>query len=91
MSVLFILIRDEPPITAIFTEYSPVLTIMPERRLSIPMRVCSRAVTNPEHIPASMAAGRDSSGWPDTATTAPTAAPSVKQPSVDRSQTLSME
>ena len=77
--------------TATFTEYSPVLTMMPARRLSMPSLVWSRAVTKPEHIPAIIAAGMDSRGCPAAATTAPTAAPRVKQPSVDRSQTLSME
>ena len=42
-------------------------------------------------IPAAMLAGMDSQGCPAMATTAPTAAPNVKQPSVDRSQTFSIE
>lgn len=49
------------------------------------------AVTNPEHTPAAIAAKIDKKGCPLTATAAPTAAPSVKQPSVERSQTFSME
>ena len=77
--------------TAMLIEYSPVLTMMPASRLSTPILVCSRAVTKPEQLPASMAAGIASRGWPLSATTAPTVAPSVKQPSVDRSQTLSIE
>ena len=40
--------------------------------------------------PAAMAAAMDRKGWPEMATTAPTAAPRVKQPSVDRSHTFSM-
>ena len=82
--------RDEPPITAMLMEYSPVLTIMPESRLSTPILVWSRAVRKPEHTPAAMAAAMDRKGWPEMATTAPTAAPRVKQPSVDRSHTFSM-
>ena len=45
---------------------------------------------NPEHTPAPMAAKMARKGWPEMATTAPTAAPRVKQPSVDRSHTFSM-
>ena len=82
---------DAPPITAMLTEYSPVLTMMPASRLSMPILVCKRAVTKPESTPAHIAAGMDKYGCPAMATTAPTAAPSVKQPSVERSQTLSME
>ena len=63
---------------------------MPASRLFTPMRVCKKAVTKPEITPASIAAGMDRNGWPARATTAPTAAPSVKQPSVDRSQTFSI-
>ena len=57
----------------------------------MPIRVCKNAVTKPEHTPAAIAAGIARYGCPDKATTAPTAAPSVKHPSVDRSHTLSME
>ncbi len=91
VSVLFMLSSEELPITAMLIEYSPVFTMMPERRLSMPIFVCKIAVTKPESIPASMAAGIDSQGCPASATTAPTVAPSVKQPSVDRSHTLSIE
>ena len=77
--------------TAMLTEYRPVLTMMPDSRLSTPIFVWRMAVTKPEPAPASMAAGIDSQGWPAMATAAPTAAPKVKQPSVDRSQTFSME
>ena len=45
----------------------------------------------PESIPAAIAAGSDRYGCPAMATAAPTVAPSVKQPSVDRSQTFSIE
>lgn len=48
------------------------------------------AVTKPEHTPAAIAAGIARYGCPEMTTIAPTAAPSVKQPSVDRSHTLSM-
>ena len=65
--------------------------MMPASRLSIPIFVCKNAVTKPERTPAAIAAGIESRGWPDTATIAPTTAPRVKQPSVERSQTLSIE
>ena len=91
VSVLFMLSSDEPPMTAMLMEYSPVLTMMPLSRLSMPIFVCNRAVTKPESTPAHMAAGSDKYGCPAMATTAPTAAPKVKQPSVERSQTLSIE
>ena len=39
VSVLFMFSREEPPMTAMLTEYSAVLTIMPASRLSTPMRV----------------------------------------------------
>ena len=65
--------------------------MMPERRESTPIRVWRVAVTKPETIPAPMAAGMLSSGWPETATTAPTTAPRVTQPAVERSHTPSME
>ena len=84
VSVRFMLIREEPPITAMLMEYSPVFTIIPASRLSTPIFVCKNAVTNPEQIPASMAARMDKKGCPLTATAAPTAAPSVKQPSVEQ-------
>ena len=91
VSVRFILIREEPPITAMLMEYSPVFTIIPASRLSTPIFVCKNPVTKPEQIPASIAAIMDKKGCPLTATAAPTAAPKVKQPSVERSQTFSME
>ena len=62
VSVLFILSSDAPPITAMLMEYSPVFTIMPASRLSMPSFVCSRAVTKPDSTPAHMAAGSDSQG-----------------------------
>ena len=60
--------------------------MMPARILGTPSLVCSKAVTAPESTPASIAAGIASSGCPAIVTTAPTAQPSVKQPSVERSQ-----
>ena len=47
------------------------------------LNVCRIAVTNPDVTPAAMAAAMDRNGCPLTATTAPTAAPKVKQPSVE--------
>ena len=91
VSVLFMFSSEAPPMMAMLTEYSPVLTTIPARRLSTPIRVWRIAVTKPETMPAPIAAGRDSQGCPARATTAPTTAPRVKQPSVDRSQTPSME
>ena len=91
VAVLFMFNWALLPVMAMFTEYRPVLTTMPASRLCTPMRVCSTAVTKPLRLPASMAAGMDSQGWPLRATMAPTAAPRVKQPSVDRSHTFSME
>ena len=91
VSVLFMFNSEEPPMIQMFTEYSPVFTMMPASRLFTPMLVCSTAVTSPDSMPAAMAAGMDSQGCPAMATTAPTAAPSAKQPSVDRSQTFSIE
>ena len=79
------------PEIAMLTEYSAELTTMPASRDCTPMRVCSRAVTNPDREPASRAAGSERIGWPDRATIAPTTAPRVKHPSVDRSQTFSIE
>ena len=64
--------------------------MMPASRLSTPSFVCNIAVTKPEHTPAAIAAGIARYGCPESTTIAPTAAPRVKQPSVDRSQTLSM-
>ena len=52
-------ITEALPITAMFTEYRAVLTMMPASRLLTPMRVCSTAVIRPESMPASMAAGSD--------------------------------
>ena len=65
--------------------------MIPARRLLIPIFVCKNAVINPESIPAPMAAKIARKGWPDIATTAPTEAPNVKHPSVDRSHTFSIE
>ena len=39
VSVLFMFSREDPPITAMLMEYSPVLTMMPESRLSMPIFV----------------------------------------------------
>ena len=89
--VLFMFNSDEPPMIQMFTEYRPVFTMMPAKRLFTPMRVCSTAVTRPDSMPAPIAAGSDSQGWPAMAVTAPTTAPRVKQPSVDRSHTFSIE
>ena len=50
-----------------------------------PILVCKKAVTKPEHTPAAIAAGNARNGCPAMVTIAPTAQPSVKQPSVDRS------
>ena len=75
VSVLFMFSSDEPPMIHMFTEYSPVFTMMPASRLFTPIRVCSVAVTRPDSMPAPIAAGMDSQGWPAMATTAPTAAP----------------
>ena len=91
VSALFMLSTDAPPITAMLTEYSAVLTMMPASRLLTPIFVCNSAVRKPESNPAAIAAGRDRYGCPAMATTAPTVAPRVKQPSVDRSHTFSME
>ena len=57
----------------------------------MPIFVCKRAVTKPETIPIAIAAGIARNGCPESATDAPTTAPSVKQPSVERSHTFSME
>ena len=65
--------------------------MMPESRLLTPIFVCSTAVTSPESMPASIAAGIERYGCPAMAIAAPTVAPSVKQPSVDRSHTPSIE
>ena len=90
VSTLFRFTRELPPMTAMLMEYSPVFTAMPASSELTPMRVCKKAVTNPEHMPAKMAAGRESTGCPAAATTAPTAAPRVKHPSVDKSHTFSI-
>ena len=79
------------PMTPMFTEYRPVLTMMPASRLSTPILVWRKAVTRPLSMPAHMAAGMLRSGWPASTKTAAVAAPRVKQPSVERSQTLSIE
>ena len=68
---------EDQPITARFTVYRPVLTMMPARMLSTPRRVWRKAVTKPEQAPAAMAAGRASSGCPARVTVAPTAKPRV--------------
>ena len=73
--VLLRLSSDAPPIMAMLMEYSAVFTMMPANRLLMPMRVCKTA----------------SIGCPVIAVTAPVTAPSVKQPSVERSQTFSIE
>ena len=57
VAVLFIFSTDEPPITAMLTEYSAVLTMMPESRLLTPIFVCSSAVQKPDSTPAAIAAG----------------------------------
>ena len=90
VAVLLRFKSEAPPMMAMLTEYRPVLTMMPESRLSMPMRVWSVAVTRPESTPAHIAAGRDKYGCPARAATAPVTAPRVKQPSVDRSQTPSI-
>ena len=68
-----------------FTVYSPVLVIMPARMEGTPRRVCKKAVTNPAHAPASMAAGMARMGWPAAVSVTDTAAPSTKLPSVVKS------
>ena len=68
---------EDQPITAKFTVYRPVLTIMPAKMLSTPSFVWRKAVTNPEQAPAAMAAGRARKGWPARVTVAPTAKPRV--------------
>ena len=65
--------------------------MMPASKLLTPIFVCSIAVTNPERTPASIAAGIERYGCPEMATVAPTVAPRVKQPSVERSHTFSIE
>ena len=65
--------------------------MIPASRLLTPIFVCKTAVMSPESIPAAMAAAMARYGCPAMATAAPTAAPNVKQPSVERSQTSSME
>ena len=84
-------LRVDLPMTRILMVYRPVFTMMPASRLSTPSFVCKMAVMKPERMPAPMAAKMARMGWPLMATTAPTAQPSVKHPSVDRSHTLSME
>ena len=59
VSVLFMFSIEEPPITPILTEYSAVLTIMPESRLFTPILVCKMAVIKPDATPESMAAGME--------------------------------
>ena len=65
--------------------------MIPASRLLTPIFVCKNAVTKPDVTPASIAAGIARYGCPAMATAAPTVAPRVKQPSVERSQTFSME
>ena len=55
---------DEKPMTARLMVYRPVFTMMPAMMLSTPRRVCKKAVTNPEHTPATSAR----KGWPVNAT-----------------------
>ena len=62
VTVRFILMREDPPITAIFTEYKAVFTIIPASRLSTPSLVCRIAVTKPDSTPASIAAITDRNG-----------------------------
>ena len=81
---------DFQPITIRLTVYSPVLVTMPARMEGTPIRVCKKAVTNPAHAPASMAAGMARMGWPAAVSVTDTAAPSTKQPSVVRSATSKM-
>ena len=51
-----------------------------------------RVLSQPaETMPIAIAAGIARNGCPESATDAPTTAPSVKQPSVERSHTFSME
>ena len=50
------------PVSAMFTEYRAVFTTMPASRLCTPILVCRVAVTKPEIIPASIAAGSESQG-----------------------------
>ena len=82
---------DEKPMTARLIVYRPVFEMMPARMLSTPRRVWKKAVMKPESIPAAMAAGSARSGCPAMVSIAPTAQPSVKQPSVDRSAMFRME
>ena len=90
--MLFKFSVGRPPMISIIIEYKPVFTIMPESRLFMPILVWRKAVTNPDRIPAAIAASMDRNGFPEAmATTAPTAAPNAKQPSVERSHILSME
>ena len=44
------------PMTARFTVYRPVFTMIPARMLSTPSFVCRNAVTKPEQTPAAIAA-----------------------------------
>lgn len=88
--VLLRLRSDAPSIMAMLMEYSAVLTMIPASRLLTPMRVCKTDTTSPDTSPAPIAAKTASTGWPAMAVTAPVTAPSVKQPSVDRSQTFSI-
>ena len=59
---------DEKPMTARLMVYRPVFTMMPAMMLSTPRRVCKKAVTNPEHTPAAIAATSARKGWPVNAT-----------------------
>ena len=89
--VLLRLSSDAPPIMAMLMEYSAVFTMMPANRLLMPMRVCKTETISPDSSPAAIAAKIASIGCPAIAVTAPVTAPSVKQPSVERSQTFSIE
>ena len=59
---------EEKPIAARLMVYRPVFTMMPAMMLSTPRRVCKKAVTKPEHIPAAIAAASARMGWPVNAT-----------------------
>ena len=79
------------PMTAMLIVYNPVFTIIPARIDWIPIFVCKNAVTNPEHIPAAIAASSASTGCPANVTVAQTAQPKVKHPSVDKSAIFKIE
>ena len=76
---------EENPMTARLMVYNPVLTIIPDKILSIPRVVCKKAVQNPDREPESIAIKIPRIGCPAIVKTAETAVPRVKEPSVDRS------